>query len=57
MRRPTGKKPYEKPSLTRVRLTVEHNVLQGCHSGLPNQTGEDELSCWVIGLCSKTPAE
>jgi hypothetical protein len=57
MKQQNRKKPYEKPQVTRVRLTVEHSVLQGCHSNLPNQTGADSVLCWVNQLCLKTPAE
>ena len=57
MRRQAGKKPYEKPNLTRVRLSVEHSVLQGCNSNLPNLTGEDATLCWVNQTCQKTPTE
>jgi hypothetical protein len=57
MTRQVGKKQYEKPTLTKVRLTVEHSVLQGCRGGYPNKTGEDPYLCWVDQLCLKTPAE
>jgi hypothetical protein len=57
MKDETVRKRYEKPSVTRVRLSVEHNVLQGCRGGFPNVTGADPTLCWVNQFCLKTPAE
>ena len=50
------KKRYEKPSVTAVRLQVEHSVLQGCHSNLPNMTGYDYEACWIEMWCLKGEA-
>jgi len=50
------KKQYEKPTLTRVRLSVEQRVLQSCRSETEfNRTGFEPPSCWEIGECLKTP--
>jgi hypothetical protein len=49
----TRKKRYEKPSVTRVKLDLEHSVLQACNSNLPNLTGADPVLCWASGLCIK----
>jgi hypothetical protein len=58
MKRRTLRRPYDKPSVTRVRLTVEHSVLQGCHSNLPNPTGASgPIACYITLFCQKTPAE
>ena len=51
----TFRKPYEKPRVTRVRLSVEHNVLQGCRATYPNMTGTDVFECFELLLCEKTP--
>ena len=51
----TVKKPYEKPRVTRVRLSVEHNMLQGCHAGLPNMTGFGQFECFELFACEKPP--
>ncbi len=51
-----SRKPYRKPVVTRVKLSVEHNVLQGCHSNLPNPTGApDAEACWTTEFCLKAP--
>jgi hypothetical protein len=50
------KKPYEKPLVTRVRLSVEHNVLQGCRGGYSNMSGPwDNFECFELLVCEKTP--
>ena len=56
MRSPDRRKRYEKPSVTRVGLHVEHSVLQGCHSDLPNRTGYLYDTCWTTGECLKQMA-
>ena len=57
MKRRESKKPYKKPEVTRVKLSIEHKVLQGCHSNLPNPTGAlDDETCWTLEFCSKDPA-
>lgn len=53
MRSRDGKRPYEKPLVTRVRLSIEHSVFQQCHSNMANQTGTDLEECWVYQLCMK----
>jgi len=54
MTNPDRRKKYEKPSVTRVRLQVEHPVLQACNGYLPNRTGEDPAECWELQFCMKT---
>jgi hypothetical protein len=55
MSNPPGKKRYEKPKLTRVKLSVERSVLQGCRGEWQNITGEDPTECWALELCWKEP--
>jgi hypothetical protein len=51
------KKLYEKPSVTRIRLQIEHSVLQGCNTDLPNRTGYGYEECWFPNeWCLKNPA-
>jgi hypothetical protein len=45
------KKPYEKPLVTRVRLKVEQNVLQGCNQELPNMSGSEKVLCYSLLEC------
>lgn len=53
--RQTLKKTYKKPLVTLVRLEVEHNMLNGCHAGNPNMSGEDALSCFQNLTCKEQP--
>lgn len=56
MRSRDRRKKYEKPSVTRVRLQVEHSVLQGCNTDLPNMTGYGPEACWYPNeYCLKNP--
>lgn len=51
-----NKKQYEKPIVTRVRLSVEERVLQSCRSETEfNRTGFEPPACWGMSECLKTP--
>lgn len=53
--RQTFKKLYEKPRVTPVRLSVQHNVLQGCKAGAANMSGYDDFACWQALACERPP--
>ncbi len=54
MSNPPGKKRYEKPTLTQVKLSVERTVLQGCRADFPNVTGASPELCSAL-VCYKVP--
>lgn len=52
----TGKKPYEKPLATRVRLSVEHMVLQTCRSlAEPSMSPYAYPECYINNRCLDKP--
>jgi hypothetical protein len=55
MSEPSGKKRYEKPTLTQVKLSVGRTVLQGCHGDFQNITGAGYDECYLAELCQKEP--
>jgi hypothetical protein len=56
MKRQTDKKPYQKPLVTRVRLSVEHNVLQSCRSvAEPGMSPYAYPECYIEHYCLDKP--
>jgi hypothetical protein len=56
MKRKTAKKPYEKPLVTRVRLSVQHNVLQSCRNETePGMSPYVYPECHLYDLCLTDP--